>query len=307
MLCLFHYAYNNRVLYDIIVCTTIQVPEDSIKMLQEVVSPAKLTVIKDNPGLHEMINELIPEQQQQLVERCETKNIKDIKWGTRCVDVKTRDPISYCWQAEFRTKHLWTHPSLSSYSTMIWIDSDAFCTKPWPRDPIPYFIQNQLVIMFAHFPMGRSKGEGWQEKYIQAFNGTLCKVGMDEWGYLWSQRHQNCPNPSITQIHGFFHITNLDFYRSPRVMNWFTILIGDMKFSRRYDDQIGVTAPAAVWAPEKSVEMEKHGYDLDVYHNGRFDGKEWAGRGFHVNFWPNNATTRFPEAYGNCVVDTAGR
>ena len=72
------------------------------------------------------------------------------------------------------------------------------------------------------------------------------------------------------------HITDLDFYRSPKVMNWFTTLIGDMKFSRRYDDQIGVTVPAAVWAGNRTsdITIALNNYSLDIFHNGKLDGKD---------------------------------
>ena len=308
-LCLFHYAYNNRVLYDIIVFTTIQVSYDDIQLLQNVVHPAKLTVIRDNPGLQQMISNFTIQQQQHLIERCDNvKTIHDIQWNTKCVDIKTKDPLSYCWQAEFRSKHIWYQPSLQPYHTMLWIDSDAFCTKVWPKDPIKYFLQKELVIFFAHFPQGRSTGTDWHTKYIQAFNKSLCGVKMNEWGYIYPVYKKFCPRPVVHQIHGFFHITNLTFYRSPRVLKWFDILIGNtLRFSRRYDDQIGVTAPAAVWGTNHSIEMEAHGYKLDVYHNGRLDGKHWAERRFNENFWIKNGSTSFPEAYGNCIVNNSGR
>ena len=68
-----------------------------------------------------------------------------------------------------------------------------------------------------------------------------------------------------------------------------------------------VTAPAAVWGTNHSIEMEAHGYKLDVYHNGRLDGKHWAERRFNENFWIKNGSTSFPEAYGNCIVNNSGR
>ena len=234
-LCLFHYAYNNKVLYDIIVFTTIQVSSEDIQMLRDVVFPAKITVIRDNPGLQQMISNFTQAQQKHLVERCDNvKSIQDIQWNTKCVDIKTKDPLSYCWQAEFRSKHIWYQPSLKPYHTMLWIDSDAFCTKVWPKDPITYFLQNELVIFFAHFPQGRSTGTDWHTKYISAFNKSLCGVKMNEWGYIYPVYTKFCPRPVVHQIHGFFHITNLTFYRSPRVLNWFDILIGNtLRFSRR--------------------------------------------------------------------------
>lgn len=59
----------------------------------------------------------------------------------------------------------------------------------------------------------------------------------------------------IMQVHGFFHVTNLDFYQSPPVQKWLKVLIGDVSFSRRNDDPIAVTVPAAVWTPTQAWDM----------------------------------------------------
>jgi hypothetical protein len=189
---------------------------------------------------------------------------------------------------------------------MVWMDSDAFCSKEWKRDPVAYMIQEQMALFFAHFPMGKSIGSDWPKRLKAAFGFSPCRIQMQE-GHLKALNHSSsCKGAVFHQVHGFFHITDLDFYRSPQVMNWFHILIGDSKFSRRYDDQIGVTAPAAIWAPNRSWEMEYRGLDMDVFHNGRFDGKDWVGRNFAVDYWQPNGTANFPQAVDNCVVNNHG-
>jgi hypothetical protein len=86
-------------------------------------------------------------------------------------------------------------------------------------------------------------------------------------------------------------------------------MIGDNKFSRRWDDQLAVTVPAAMRAPERSWEMGANGVKLDVWHNGYLDGKtKWKGGGY-LAWWKKESQASFPEGFGQCksVVTNAGR
>jgi hypothetical protein len=199
-------------------------------------------------------------------------------------------------------------PALANYRYMLWLDSDGFCTQVWDRDPIDYMIQHQLVLFFDHFPMGRSSGADFQDRFLRAFHTTLCKIGMSEVdGSLYTHMGMPCPKPVIHQVHGFFHITDLNFYRSDPVLNWATILIGESKFSRRYDDQIGVTVPAAVWAQNQTADLRSRGFDFNVFHNGRLHGVDWAGgKNFATSFWPQNGTRNFPQAMDKCTITNGG-
>jgi hypothetical protein len=308
MLCLLTQAYNNRVNYDIIVFTTEAIPAHRIESVRQIVAPANFTVVVDNPGLKALVEEMSPAHQADLLARCNVTSVDQMHWmKTTCREGKSleRVRIGYNWQAEFRALHLWTHEALKPFKYMLWLDSDAFCTKVWDRDPVTYMIQNDLAIFFDHFPQGGSRGRDVQERVEKAFGGQqLCYVHMVD-GHL-NPTIGDCNSASISQVHGFFHITNLDFYRSPPVLNWANILIGDTRFSRRYDDQLGVTVPAAMLAPNKSWEMEYHGINLDIFHNGRLDGKRWVGGGFKVKWWPNNGTQAFPEAVDKCTITNGG-
>ena len=51
-------------------------------------------------------------------------------------------------------------------------------------------------------------------------------------------------NPTVQQIGGFNHITNLDVYRKEIHQKFLLNLVGDDKFSRKWNDQLGVTLPA---------------------------------------------------------------
>ena len=108
----------------------------------------------------------------------------------------------------------------------------------------------------------------------------------------------------IKQIHGFFHVTNLDFYRGDAAMKWARVMVGNTKFSRMFDDQIGVTMPAAVLAGNRSWDMRYHGLNLGVLHSYKLDGQEQFGG--YLKFWKTRAKEEFPEAYGHCKVTQHG-
>ena len=114
-----------------------------------------------------------------------------------------------------------------------------------------------------------------------------------------------CPPRRFGHIHGFFHITNLDFYRSDIVQRWAEIWIGDGFLQRSYDDQAAVTVPAAILAPERSWEMRSHGINLQVFHNNRMDGKERVGGFFRL--WDTNVSHNLPSANGVCPIKSRGR
>ena len=123
---------------------------------------------------------------------------------------------------------------------------------------IPFFSRNKQL--FDHFPQGKARGSEFPAISREAFNRTICGVQLLN-GTL-NARDGRCfgkKKSAIHQVHGFFHVTNLDFYRSDPVMKWNRALIGNNKFSRLFDDQIGVTIPAAALAPERSWDMKSLG------------------------------------------------
>lgn len=172
--------------------------------------------------------------------------------------------------------------------------------QKWEQDPIATLARNDLAILFDHFPQGNAKGVEWTEKFQAAFNKTICRVEMVD-GHLVA-REGNCAGRKLTiaQVHGFFHVTNLEFFRSEPVMKWAKILVGKTKFSRMFDDQIGVTMPAAVLAGNRSWDMRAHGIKLEVLHSNHMDGD--ANFGGYLGYWKSSGETAFPEAYGNCKV-----
>lgn len=87
-------------------------------------------------------------------------------------------------------------------------------------------------------------------------------------------------------------------------MKWAKVMVGDSKFSRMYDDQIGVTMPAAVLAGNRSWDMRYHGLNLGVLHSYKLDGQQQFG-GF-LKYWKNEGRTAFPSAHAKCKITQHG-
>lgn len=310
-LCLLSYAYNHRVNYDIVVFSATMISDKQLDLIRTTVYPANFTFVLDNPGLTEMIDSLDDERKRKLFKRCNVTNSTEIDWKTRCLEKSssgtTNMPIQYTWQAEFRSLHLWTHPALAKYKYMLWLDTDGFCTKVWKQDPIAIMRRNDMVFLFDNFPQGQAKGVEWPYLSQKAFGRPYCGVRLSRKGHLKTVGG-NCLGHSVAlnQVHGFFHFTDLDFYRSAPVINWQRIMIGNSTFSRKYDDQIAVTFPAAVLAGNRSWDMRSIGLNLSVVHDFLLDGKKDERVGGFIGFWNTQAKHTFPEAYGKCNAVSPG-
>mmetsp|Transcript_7071 Transcript_7071/g.17767 ORF Transcript_7071/g.17767 Transcript_7071/m.17767 type:complete len:479 (-) Transcript_7071:197-1633(-) len=302
-MCLFHYAYNNKVNYDVVVFTTIPVKE-SDHLLDEIrtaISPARLTMVLDNEGIVNEIDKLSPVRRRNFLERCNATSPKEITWDFECNEEGAgRGRISYNWQAEFRSWHIWRHESLRRYRYMMWIDTDAFCTKPWERDPIAVAIKNNLVIYFENYPQGRAKAA--QQVVKEVFGKYLCYARKSPNGPLVSSLSDDCGGSQLWTIHGFFHITDLDFFRQDQVMHWAEKMIGDCFLCRKFDDQLAVTVPAVIMAPERSWDMYKSGVELSIFHNHLIDGKRKKKAGGFHSYWKQNAESQFPDAWNKCQI-----
>ena len=308
-LCLLHFAYNKRVKYNIIVFYTDDLDENDMRKSRELVSPAHITFVKDSPPLQEVLESLPEERLENLMSRCRAKNstitVKDIDWWTYCPD-----RINYNWQAEFRAWHIWRNPALSKYKYMLWLDSDGFATRPWHKDPVAYMINNDLVLFAAAYhkqAAGKFGGEEQQKRIFKSFNTTICDAyERKEKEHIISKTGDNCFGQKVFNAHGYFHITNLDFYRSDMVDVWSRNWIGDCFLCRTYDDQAALTVPALILAPERTWTMTAHDYKMGVYHNSVLDGKTAGG---FIKLWNkgnNNITITFPEAEGHCEIKSGG-
>jgi hypothetical protein len=301
-MCLLHYAYNHKVLYDVAVFSTEPIPQEDIDSLQSMISPAKLHLVVDNRGLQTEIAYLSREKHEGFLKMCNVTDTTNITWWSEC----SGNRLAYNWQAEFRGFHLWTHPSMNDYKTMMWLDTDGFATKPWKEDPIDYFIKNDGVVMFDNFPHAHSKYT--MQKRLTGFGASICGLKLSEEGHLVSELNYdgNCQERGIPNIHGFLHITNLDFYRSRRVQMGLFDLLGDCFLCREPDDQLAVTAPAAILAPERSWEMRSKGFHLNVFHNYKLDGKDQAKPAGFLKYWDAIGKHTHPAAAEVCKVTEAG-
>ncbi|KAL7574436.1 hypothetical protein ACA910_015809 [Epithemia clementina (nom. ined.)] len=300
-LCLLQYAYNYRVNYDIIAFSTDPIDDALLEPIRQLVSPAQFTLVVDNRGLQAEIQALSPIRRTKFLERCNVSSPENLTWWSQCPG-----RVAYNWQAEFRAWHIWKHPALQPYKYMLWLDTDGFPTQVWDRDPIAYMIQHKLVIFFDNFPKGKSQGEEVHRRVQQAFNNqTLCSLRLVN-GQFQSDIGSHCPNAKIPLVHGFFHITDLDFYRSDAVQTFAETWIGDCFLCREYDDQAGVTIPAAMLAPHRAWDMRSHGFRVNVFHNLRMDGKERSRPAGFLKFWSERGNITFPEAYGKCPIKAGG-
>ena len=303
-LCLLHVAYNNRVGYNIIVFYTDDLDESDMVKSRQLISPAHITFVKDSPPLQEVLASLPEERRENLMTRCRAKNetitIQDIDWWTYCPG-----RINYNWQAEFRAWHIWRNPALSKYKYMLWLDSDGFSTRPWHRDPIAHMINNDLVLFAGKYggEGGKFGGKEQQQRIFKSFNTTLCGADEEEGKeHIVSKIGDDCFDKKIKNVHGYFHITNLDFYRSDMVNVWAQNWIGDCFLCREYDDQAALTIPALILAPERAHTMDAHNHSLGVYHNAVLDNKRVGGL---IKLWSkgnNNVTISFLEADGRCEI-----
>ena len=175
----------------------------------------------------------------------------------------------------------------------------------WERDPIAIAIQNNLAIFIGNFPMGRSRGYDIQGKIVKVFGKTLCDLQVKN-GHFKAKTGKDCPHANIPNVHGFFHITDLDFYRSKIVSYWSQNLIGDCYLCRRFDDQLAVTVPPAMLDPTRAWDMYSNGVVLNISHNFRMDGKKNQKLGGFFTYWRKHGRKSFPEVNGKCRITEGG-
>ena len=187
---------------------------------------------------------------------------------------------------EFRSYHIWTHEALRKYKYMMWIDSDAMCTKTWDVDPMKIFIENNLNLMFDKWPGGMTRLEELKGKMEDAYGRGICRVSMDDKGVLFPDYcREDQVKPTIRQVYGFHHITRLDMYRNETHLNFLKSLVTKFKFQRQFDDQLSVTLPALFEDPSKCWDMQSHGFVPGLHHNTFIDGKKRAKYLSYLNFW----------------------
>ena len=307
-LCLLTAAYNLRRQYDVVVFSTLPLQEQYVNTLRAVTRPARLTVASDTMGesLLSKVQAMGVAQKADLFFRCNVTRPEELDWFTSCcVDPKDCARLNYGWQAEFRASHLWSHPALVGYKYMLWLDADAFCTEVWKQDPIDIMVRNDLVLLFANLRGHTPRDHDLVRFTKHAFSRTTCYVKFPGGNLTASGSCSDDKRTHISLVHGFFHITNLDFFRSPTVSAWSKILTEANKFSRKWDDQLAVTLPPAILAPNRSWHMGSHGIRLNVFHNQKLNGREQpVPAGFKA--WFKKHGHNFPEGRARCKINARG-
>lgn len=230
------------------------------------------------------------------------------------------------WQSEFRSRHIWYHEALAPYQWMVWFDSDVMMTQVWKQDPVVFAIQNKVHILFAQFSPAQQQGSSSSsaivkknmadaqqqlaEKVSAVYGGNkrLCHIGLVN-GHLQPEFDKDdgddCQMMSDDgvmdqMIHGFFHITNLDFYRSEQNYEWYNAMIG----SAWANEQVAVTIPALMQEPEKkALELKTHGMQLHLWHKGMIidNNEQHHHEGSSFQQWfENRGAIDFPQAVDSC-------
>jgi hypothetical protein len=153
--------------------------------------------------------------------------------------------------------------------------------------------------------MGKNKAKDIQQRIYDVFNTTICNMSLSQpdQQHLSVDVGPDCWDIKPRTVHGFFHLTNLDFYRSDMSMTWSRSLIGDCFLCRLYDDQIAVTIPPVMMTPTKAWDMRGNGLTLGVYHNYFIDGKPKEKTfGFKRLWEKKGGKEQFPEANGICPI-----
>ena len=83
-MCLLHYAYNQKVGYDIIIFTAEPIPLEDVDALQQMLAPVNVSIVIDNKGLQEEIAGLAPARYENFMERCNVSSPTNLTWFSNC-------------------------------------------------------------------------------------------------------------------------------------------------------------------------------------------------------------------------------
>ena len=294
MLCLLTSAYNERMNYDIVVFSTIDQDNATIAEIQSIVEPAKFTLVYENVTVGGLINSMSPARRQFFLDNCIENHTQQFTWDS-CPNVGD-GKLAYNWQAEFRSLHIWTQPALAPYKYMLWIDADGFQTMRWDKDPVDFVIRNDLVLAALNMK-GRSIPR-LQEKIKDYFGYNVCKVVVDQNSSIYAETKVEGCGGRFDIVHGFFHIENLDFFRSN--IKWMTKLIGENRLSRNPDDQEAITTAALLLAPGRTRDLHLSGIKLNMFHNGLIDGKRKVTPAQYLKWWELFSERDFPNGRDKC-------
>jgi len=146
---------------------------------------------------------------------------------------------------------------------------------------------------------GKVGGAGLQAKIKDYFGHHLCSVIVDQNSSIYAKTDVNfCKRSKFNIVHGFFHIENLDFFRSN--MEWMIKIIGEDRLSRTPDDQEAITTAALLLAPGRTRDLNLSGFKLNMMHNGLIDGKRNVAPGQYKKWWQLFSERDFPNGREKC-------
>jgi hypothetical protein len=276
MICLMNAAYNRHVNYDFVIFIAMPFSKSQEVELQQHAYPAKLTLVQE-PTLEEHLANMTKEETDFLFKRCNVTDGENISWMHYCTEKDSyhTNNLAYSWQAEFRAAHIYKHPALRDHKYMIWLDTDSWIMRDWDKDPIQAMVDNDLVILFDAFNYGRTSNPKLKEKMEYAYDKAICSASLnEEKGHLEAQMCEGDASPIISQVGGFNHITNLDVYRKDIHQKFLLNMVGEYKFARQWDDQLGVTVPALYESPERSWDARRNGFNFGIVHHFKIDAAE---------------------------------
>eukprot|EP00559_Dactyliosolen_fragilissimus_P009979 CAMPEP_0184858710 /NCGR_PEP_ID=MMETSP0580-20130426/3795_1 /TAXON_ID=1118495 /ORGANISM="Dactyliosolen fragilissimus" /LENGTH=303 /DNA_ID=CAMNT_0027355011 /DNA_START=392 /DNA_END=1303 /DNA_ORIENTATION=- len=269
--------------------------DEEILTLQQIALPANLNVVLEGPPLEEQLEAMTPEELDFLLKRCNFNATEHpvLTWFHYCKEPNRTgvNNLGYCWQAEFRAYHIWTHPAIMTYEYMIWMDSDAYPGREWDVDPMEAMIDNDLTLMYAGWPYGTSVDREGEilRKIEHSYNTSICSIenkaeeGSGDVFLHASACETNVSNAAFNQIAGSHHITNLKVFRKDIHQKFLKDFVGDFRFRRSMDDQLAVTLVGFMDqyltnnkssdVPEKYTVWHERtqGIELDIMHHQCFD------------------------------------
>eukprot|EP00543_Licmophora_paradoxa_P008063 CAMPEP_0202449056 /NCGR_PEP_ID=MMETSP1360-20130828/7827_1 /ASSEMBLY_ACC=CAM_ASM_000848 /TAXON_ID=515479 /ORGANISM="Licmophora paradoxa, Strain CCMP2313" /LENGTH=370 /DNA_ID=CAMNT_0049066869 /DNA_START=509 /DNA_END=1622 /DNA_ORIENTATION=+ len=315
--CLLQAAYNHQPLYDYLIFHTENITQEQQLRVNSIVHPANVTWAQDTQPLQDVLAGLPPATLDTLFRRCNQpgasgiNTTQELTWRHRCTDGRFNMPLAYNWMAEFRSKWIWRRPELADYKYMLWFDTDSFATMAWREDPIEYMVQNKMALLMGDYGLHSTPvASGVKYRIRNAYNTTICKVSINDTRFT-TILDSNITSPclefgNVEHVHGFFHITDLDFYRLPVNRLWADEVIGhDGIYQRIWDDQLAVVVPPAVLAPHRMATLDQIGvcplllHNLQVMDHHEARAFTTGYRGFKA-YWRIHGEEYFPEGYGKC-------
>jgi hypothetical protein len=107
------------------VFTTVPWRRWQVEELRSVAPQTNITVVRDSPSLRDQLATLSKDELDFLHKRCSVQDGENLTWSRNCFDPTdypswyANESLSYGWQAEFRSYHIWKTKVLAKYKYMV--------------------------------------------------------------------------------------------------------------------------------------------------------------------------------------------